>query len=362
MTDPSVDRPEDQLVEGDVALDALNSSVNGVLIADLHGRIVYVNPAFLAMFEYGSKTDVIGRNAGDLFVARDVRRLADVKAAIEASKGKTLEFTARRKDGTAFPVEVSASDVTSAEENVVGRMASFVDITDRKALEEQVMRQERLTVLGQLAGGIVHELRNPLGWIKGSTYFLDMALEEPDADVRKALELLKSGVIKSERIIESLLGFARSGSPKRRKVDVNQVIREALSTIDVPEDVEVVYRLEESMPAILADRDQLGLVFDNLALNAIQAMSEGGRLTITSCIADGSISISFADTGTGISQENLERIFEPLFTTKARGIGLGLALIKMLVEEHGGEIEVASEAGAGSVFTVQLPIEFQEQV
>jgi two-component system NtrC family sensor kinase len=359
MVDSSLDRSGDKWVEGNVALDALNSSLSGVLIANLQGQIVYVNPAFLKMFEYEGRMDVIGRNAGDLFVTQDVKRLADITAAIDKSQEATLEFTARHGDGTAFPVEVSASDVTNAEGEVVGRMASFVDITDRKALEERSVREERLAVLGQLAGGIVHELRNPLGWIKGSTYFLDMALEDPAPDVKKALELLKSGVVKSERIIESLLGFARSGSPRRREVGVNKVVRETLSTIDAPDSVEVVCRLDEPMPDILADPDQLDLVFGNLVLNAIQAMPDGGKLTVASKIAGASVLISFADTGTGISEENLERIFDPLFTTKTSGMGLGLALIKMLVEEHEGRIEVESEEGEGTIFTVRLPIESQ---
>jgi signal transduction histidine kinase len=128
----------------------------------------------------------------------------------------------------------------------------------------------------------------------------------------------------------------------------------------LPENVQVVQNLRDSLPAISGDPHQLGLVFDNIILNAVQAMSKGGMLTIETGISAGWISVSFADTGVGISDENLDRIFEPLFTTKDEGIGLGLALIKMLIEGHGGRIEVESALGAGSVFTVCLPVKKDE--
>ena len=343
-----------------IVYEALNSSTNGVLIADLQGRIVYVNPAFLSMFEYGGEMEIIGRSAGDLFVARDINQLADVKAAVDASDEETLEFSVQRRDETVFPVEVAASNVTDGEGDVVGRMALFVDITARKKMEEQLKHRERLAVLGQVAGGIVHELRNPLGWIKGSTYFLETALEEPDADVTKAIELLKRGVIKSEKIVDGLLSFVRPTSPERQKVCINDIVLKALSDMNLPENIRVVQNLDDSLPAILADPDQLGLVFDNIILNAAQAMPGGGVLTIESGISAGWVSVSFADTGVGISDENLDRIFEPLFTTKDEGVGLGLALIKMLVEGHGGRIEVESALGKGSVFAIHLPLGREE--
>jgi signal transduction histidine kinase len=261
-----------------------------------------------------------------------------------------------------FLVEVSASSVTDGEGNIVGKMASFIDITARRELEERILRQERLAVLGQIAGGIVHDLRNPLGWIKGSTYFLETAIQEPDADVTKAVELLKRGVSKSEKIIDGLLSFVRPSSPKQQEVYVNDVAQKALSDMDLPENVQVVQNLRDSLPAISGDPHQLGLVFDNIILNAVQAMSKGGTLTIETGISAGWISVSFADTGVGIPDENLDRIFEPLFTTKDEGIGLGLALIKMLVEGHGGRIEVESALGAGSVFTVCLPEKKDESI
>jgi signal transduction histidine kinase len=186
---------------------------------------------------------------------------------------------------------------------------------------------------------------------------VEAALEEPDADVTKAIALVKRGVSKSEKIVDGLLSFVRPTSPRQEHVDVNEMVRRTLSDAALPENVRVIHSLSDSLPALSADPDQLGLVFDNIVLNAVQAMPEGGTLTIETQASAGWVSISFTDTGVGIPSENLDRIFEPLFTTKSEGIGLGLALIKMLVEGHGGRIELESILGEGAVFTVYLPVE-----
>jgi signal transduction histidine kinase len=231
--------------------------------------------------------------------------------------------------------------------------------------QDRLVRQEKLAILGQLAGGVAHELRHPLGAIRNAAYFLNMALEEPKPKVREILEILEKEVNTSERVISSLLDFARPKSPIRREVDVNDVIQATLSHTTMPENVEVISQLDKSLPTVLADLDQLAQVFGNLILNAMQAMPEGGKLVIqtfkTSEVSEKLpksewVAVSFADTGVGIPEENLEKIFEPLFTTKARGIGLGLALVKILVEGHGGTVEVQSEVRKGTTFTVRLPI------
>jgi len=245
-------------------------------------------------------------------------------------------------------------------------LLAIEDVTD--------IRREKLAVLGQLAGGVGHELRNPLGAIKNAAYYLNMVLEKPEPEVKETLEILEKEVGTSERIISSILDFARPKPLTRRKVDVNSVLQEVLSHTTVPGNVEVVSQLDEMLPMIIADPDQLGRVFGNLVSNAIQAMPQGGKLmvkTSASLRRERSVersvepsevpspewmAISFTDTGAGIPQENLGRLFEPLFTTKAKGIGLGLALTRTLVEGHRGTIEVQSEVGKGSTFTVKLPI------
>ena len=230
--------------------------------------------------------------------------------------------------------------------------------------QERLIRQERLAVLGQLAGGVGHELRNPLGAIKNAAYFLNMVLEDPDPEVKETLEILDREVNTSEGIISSLLDFARPKPRVPRKVDLKAVLQDVLKRAEAPDTVGVKLRWAEDMPLIYADPDQLGQVFDNLIGNAIQAMPEGGTLTVAGELASEAeaadnlqwVVVSVADTGVGISEENMAKLFEPLFTTKAKGIGLGLAVSKMLVEGHGGTVGVASQVGEGTTFTVRLPV------
>jgi signal transduction histidine kinase len=208
-----------------------------------------------------------------------------------------------------------------------------------------------------MAAGVAHELRNPLGAISNSVYFLNMVLEEVEPGVREALAIVDKEVRTCERIIQSLLNFARIKSPLRQELNVNAVLRTVLSRIALPENVQLAYQPDEDLPIILADPNQLDIILGNLILNAVQAMPGGGRLRITTKAPDSEwVAVSISDTGVGIPGENLEQIFEPFFTTKARGIGLGLALVRDLVVVNGGSIEVQSQVGQGSVFTVRLPL------
>jgi signal transduction histidine kinase len=160
----------------------------------------------------------------------------------------------------------------------------------------------------------------------------------------------------SDRIIAGLLDLARQKPPARRSVDVNGVVREALYRAGIPENVDVVSRLDDTLPAIQADPDQLDRAFANVILNAVQAMPGGGRLSVCSeSPAPGWVAVSFTDSGAGFSDEQLSRVFQPLFTTKVNGIGLGLAISRLMVEAHGGSIGVRSVIGTGTTFTVRLP-------
>jgi PAS domain S-box-containing protein len=233
------------------------------------------------------------------------------------------------------------------------------DVSERKEMQERLVRTEKLAVLGQLAGGVGHELRNPLGAIKNAAYFLNMVLDAPGRETKEMLELLEREVAKTERIISDLLDFARVKSPTRRKVAINQTIHEALSLIETPHNIQLTSQLAEDLPDLLADPGQLEQIFSNIILNGIQAMPDGGQLTVETRLDSPQwLAVAIADTGSGISPVVLAKIFEPLFTTKAKGIGLGLAIVKTLVEGHGGDIAASSEGapGKGSTFTVRLPL------
>lgn len=337
------------------------SALDAIIMMDNEGSISFWNEAAEKIFGYSAQE----ANGKDFHLFLGSQRFHDdykkdftqfIKTGKGHVIGKTLESIAVKKDGTEFPIELSVSAVKLKDKwNAVGILR---DITERKEMEEKLIRSERLAVLGQLAGGVGHELRNPLGTIKNSIYFLNMVLEKTEPEIKETLELLEKEVAASVKIIDSLLGFARPKPPSIQKVEINDVIEEALSRNHVPERVEVVKQLDETLPTIQADPDQLVQVFNNIIHNASQAMPEGGKLAIKSRASNRKqVSISFTDSGVGMSKNTLKKLFEPLFTTKAKGIGLGLAITKILVKAQGGTIEVTSEVGKGSTFTIRLPIQ-----
>ena len=239
------------------------------------------------------------------------------------------------------------------------------NITKRKRAEEELkesqdraIRQEKLAVLGQLAGGVGHELRNPLGVISNAVYYLITILPDANKTTKEYLELISSEVNKSEKIISGLLDLSRTKPSDREAIAVSELVRRALEKHPPPEKVVVNMELSPDVPPLFVDPLQIGQVLDNLVANAYQAMHEGGRLIIKAGCEKGKVHISVTDTGSGISGENMEKIFEPLFTTRTRGIGLGLTVTRNLVMANGGSITVKSpsEEGKGSTFTVTLPI------
>jgi len=229
--------------------------------------------------------------------------------------------------------------------------------------QEELVRKERLGILGQLGGGVAHELRNPLGVISNAIYYLKTILPDADQTTKEYLEMISSEVRNSEKMVSDLLDLSRTRPAKREEVAVSDLVAEVLEKQPAPEDVKVTTRIASDLPLVFVDPGQIGQVLANLVINAYQAMPEGGKLTMSAQGEKERVYLSITDTGCGIPQENMGRLFEPLFTTKARGIGLGLAVSKNLVEVNGGSIEVESpstslrtgEEGKGSTFTVILP-------
>ncbi len=235
------------------------------------------------------------------------------------------------------------------------------NIADRERMEEELISKKKLTVLGQLTTGVGYELRDSLGSIKNAVYLLNMILEEPEPEVKESLAILEKEVETSENIIRSLLDYAQPRALNVSIVDINDLLRIVMSRITIPENIELASQLDEKIPSILADPDQLTQIFRNIISNATYALHDGGQLFIRTKVTDPEwVTISFTDTGVGIPKKNLDHLFEPLFTTKPKEIGLGLAVTKTFVETHGGSIEVQSELGRGCTFKVRLPINTKE--
>ncbi len=343
-------------------------------------RFLSVNPAFLEATGL-AEDQIVGKRIEEVIPEPSIRMVRDnYKKAIEetgiACWEEASEYPAGVKVG-----EVSIAPIFDDNGICTHLVGSVHDITQRKQAEEalqkysarqeerveertrelkeaqeQLVRQEKLAVLGQLAGGVGHELRNPMTALSNAAYFLQLTLPEAGETTREYLDIIASEVRRSEKIVSDLLGFARTGPAEREEIAVLALIDPLLKQYPPPPGVQVSTDIAVDLPPVFVDPGQIEVVLVNLVTNAYQAMPAGGRLSVQAGGNQDKVSLSITDTGTGISRENLEKLFEPLFTTKARGIGLGLAVSKNLVEANGGSIEVESEAGKGSTFRTILPI------
>jgi C4-dicarboxylate-specific signal transduction histidine kinase len=223
--------------------------------------------------------------------------------------------------------------------------------------QEQLVRQEKLAVMGELAGSVGHELRNPLSIINSAVYYLNLIQPNAEGKVKQYLDMIGQEVWNSEKIVNNLLDFGRAISADLEVVPVSELVDQTLEKFAPPASVEVTLDIPANLPKLYVDPRQIMQVFGNLIVNAFQAMSSaGGKLTIGAALQGDRVRVAIRDTGIGIPPENMHKIYDPLFTTKAKGIGLGLALSKKLVEANHASIEIESEVGKGSTFTVTLPV------
>lgn len=366
----------------------LHNTPDAIVTLDATHRIIEWNPGAKQLFGY-TRDEVFGKNIDEMITRPDVRdEAADLtRQVLAGDEVLPLETVRYRKDGTPVNVVVAGSPIRVGED-LQGVVAVYTDITERKKAEEalrrakaeleewslqlegkvrdrtreleeaqkQLLRSERLATIGQLAASIGHEIRNPLGVLHNCLYMLDLKLRNPDEKVKKQLVTMKKELSRSDKIISDLLEFSRKREPSLVPTDLNRVIEESLSKVSATEEVEVVRELRD-VPAVMADGEQLQSVFINLISNGIQAMPEGGTLTVKTNRNNRFVEVEISDTGVGMSKQNIRKIFEPLFTTKSKGIGLGLSVTKRFVENHGGTIRVKSRPNVGSTFVVRLPVE-----
>ena len=231
----------------------------------------------------------------------------------------------------------------------------FEDITDYRNTQEALALAERLAGMGRMAGVIAHEFRNQLGVIRNAAYFLKMKITDKDEKVRRHLKILDEQVMETERIIENILSFSRTKKPELQAVDLKDILLASLEKVIIPEGIELSTHIEDRLLLEL-DSLQMSSVFVNIVLNAIQAIGETGKLRIEVTKVNNYVNIIFRDTGKGIKEEDKKRIFEPFFSTKARGSGLGLVMARTIVEGHSGAINLESEYGKGTSVIIKLPM------
>jgi signal transduction histidine kinase len=213
-----------------------------------------------------------------------------------------------------------------------------------------------LAAIGKVSGGIAHELRNPLNVIKTSVYYLLNAKNPTPEKTAEHLKRVEQQVGLADRVITTLVNFARLPVPDLQPMSISDCIEQAMQTSQMPSNIETELRIPENLPPVIADADQIRIVFSNLIRNARDAMPGDGRLTIVGRATGSHVEVDIIDTGHGISPEHMVQIQEPLFSTKSRGLGLGLAIARSILDKNKGSLRVASEPDRGSTFTVQLPV------
>jgi two-component system, cell cycle sensor histidine kinase and response regulator CckA len=360
---------------------AINTSINAIILADLRGKITWVNASFVQMWGYASAGEAIGLDIGGLWIGEEARKVVQLLPRTGGWRG---ELTGRHKDGSAFSIEVSASLVRNEEGGAIGLMSSVIDITERKRLQAQIIQAQKMEALGLLAGGITHDFNNLLTVING--YMQLLLLNAPrDTQMHEDLLQIKAAVDRGSSLTQQLRFFTRQATGAPEIISLNTVARE---TFDIfhrtfPPEITIELALAPSLWTVEADPNQMSQVLVNLCVNARDAMMQddqgagGGTLTIETGNVELSpeqaerhvnarqgryVVMKVSDTGTGMPPEMLEKLFIPFITTKGpkSGTGLGLAVVYGIVANHRGFIDVQSMVGRGSTFEVFLPVTDRE--
>jgi two-component system sensor histidine kinase AtoS len=263
-----------------------------------------------------------------------------------------------RKDGTSFPVMIYSSAIIR-EGKPVGLRGIIVDITGRKKLESQLVESQRLAAIGETTTMVGHDLRNPLQAMTSAVYLVKKLVASEKAEDKKEavglLSTLDDTIRYMDKVVSDLQDYARPVGADLVETSLPDLINATVSSVKIPGNVQVTVDIHEGSSNLKLDAALFTRVLTNLVLNAVQAMPNGGELTIAGSSGDAGITVAVQDTGVGIAPENLGKIFNPFFTTKAQGQGLGLAVCKRLIEEQGGTIDVTSHVGKGSSFTFKIP-------
>jgi len=326
----------------------------GLVAMDPGKRIIAFNETAEALF---------GLPAGDVLGRTSEETLPEIITETTEGLGATQQILEKETDcpvsrERTIPLSIIATRLQDDEGNFFGYVILFRDLTEVQHLKRELERNRRLAAIGSLASGVAHEIRNPLSSIKGfATYLRERYRDNPE-DLQ-VTDIMIQEVERLNRVIGQLLEFSRPLILNRKEAAIEPILRHAMKMIEIQaleKGVSLEVDFGRMVPDLLLDSDRMTQVFLNLTLNALNAMEKGGTLSLrVTQSGDRTVRVDISDTGTGIGKEELGRIFDPYFTTRPSGTGLGLPIAQRIVEAHGGEILVSSEPGRGTVFSVLLP-------
>lgn len=355
---------------------ALECAANAIVITDVNGKIFWVNKAFTQSTGF-SREEVIGKNPrvlksgkqGEAFYKKMWETILSGKVWRDAIINRRKDGTYNREEMTITPILDSAGkishfvgikqDITELEQALSEVKAKSVELS---VMSQQLWQASRLATVGELAASIAHELNNPLATISLRLETLGIQLGG-DAEKTRAVEIVADEVDRMGKLVSNLLQFSRRTHQQISTIDVREEINNSLELIEYhlrSHKIEVVRDFDASVPTVQADRQQLRQVVLNLLTNASDAMIDGGRILtrVTPALNNGAVRIEFIDSGPGIPKENLEKIWDPFFTTKpeGKGTGLGLAICRRVIEEHHGSISIDSHPGEGTTVIILFPV------
>ena len=329
-----------------------------ISLHDPEGKYLYASPATVRMLGYRPE-EMIGVPAVGFLDPDDREKFLEENRKISEKDraSMTIQYRLRRKDGSHLEVETVSSPVFNERGDIRMVLRITRDITERKRIENRLFENQKLEILGMLAGGVAHEFNNLLLGITGSVEMLRIVMKE-NGEAGKYLDMIERSGERAVELTSHLLAYARKGNYSPRVLSLNWAVLEDVPILKAafPSSVEFRLDLAEDIPHVLADPTQLKQMVMSLSLNAGEAMPDGGVLSIRTRKEDGPRAVlEIADTGCGMDEKTLSRIFDPFFSTKFIGRGMGLAAVRGIVEIHDGEISVRSKPGAGTTFTIVFP-------
>ncbi|MGA2239913.1 MAG: ATP-binding protein [Candidatus Bathyarchaeia archaeon] len=340
--------------------DILSTMVDALFLVDKEGEIIVSNKAASRLLEFET-SELTGKQLNT--ITKDSKIMEDF---LGNNSPSSLETDFKTKQEHLIPVSVSKSAVVTKRGNLVGYVLVCRDITERKKMEERLLNAERMATIGETTSMVGHDLRNPLQVVVSTLYLAKKKLGTLPESFREnleksnlivALETIENEAQYMNKIVSDLQSYAAPMNLDLTHLDIREFVEDILSQLDIPGNIKTILTAPDSPPSIMIDKSLMRRALTNLIMNAFQAMPDGGELRIMVSKTDRNLRISFIDTGVGIPKENMGRLFKPLFTTKAKGQGFGLAVCKRVVEAHDGSMAVVSEPGQGSTFTIELPLE-----
>jgi PAS domain S-box-containing protein len=329
----------------------------GVAITDRHETVVMANREADRIFGV-DRNQLVGQNLRPYLDESDWLRVVDHTLRRLDGHTDSYQVRIRRPDGIRRILQLTATPRRDANGQFTGSLAVFRDVTEELKTQEALRVAQKMESLGNLAGGLAHDMNNVLGAILGlATTHLD--LQPEGTRLHATFETITKACLRGRNMVKSLLDFARKDMAGERSVPVNRLIQEEARLLErtIPQNIAITLDLSPGVGGILGDADALSLMLMNLCVNAVDAMAEGGRLTLSTRLHDGQVVVTVADTGAGMAPETLERALEPFFTTKpqGKGTGLGLSLVYSTVKAHHGELNIQSWPGHGTTIEMRFP-------